>query len=204
MAFKREKGITKELLDKRINLLPDSIITRRKQRKQFSQIVFVLILIIVGISYYMMDYMERTDYLRAESDATLNRISILREQQAKQAIIAGLEEQIAYKQDLLHDVYESNESVSLILGIIEISIPKEIKFNSVSVTSEAEIVITGSGKNYEQVADFVHMLKETQAFDEVFLQTINKTVFRYSLGGKAITTYDFSLICKIGGSEDEV
>lgn len=203
MALKKELNITKDLFDKRINLLPDIIITRRKQKTQALQIVLTGLLIIVIVSYYMLKIVNYTDTLRRETDASLNRISILKEQQAQQAIIKGLEEQIQYKNQLVEDIISNNESISLILSILNISLPKGVQFASVNATSEAEIVVVGIGESYEQVADFVHKLKETNTFDDVFLQTINKTVYDYENRADVIT-YDFSILCKIGGEEDEI
>ncbi len=203
MALKKELNITKDLFDKRINLLPDIIITRRKQKTQALQIVLTGLLIIVIVSYYMLKIVNYTDTLRRETDASLNRISILKEQQAQQAIIKGLEEQIQYKTQLVEDIISNNESISLILSILNISLPKGVQFASVNATSEAEIVVVGIGESYEQVADFVHKLKETNTFDDVFLQTINKTVYDYENRADVIT-YDFSILCKIGGEEDEI
>jgi len=207
VALKKEHNITKDLFEKRINLLPDIIITRRRQKRQALQIILLGILIIAVVSYYMLQIVTYTERLRVETDASLNRISILKEQQAQQAIIARLEEQIIYKKELVEGIVTNNESVSLILGIIDVSLPKGVRFASVNATSEAEIVVTGHGESYEQVADFVHNLKETRAFDEVFLQTVNKNIYRYNRNNtvsKSETTYDFSVLCKIGGVEDEL
>lgn len=203
MALKKEHNITKDLFEKRINLLPDIIITRRKQKKQALQIVLLGIIIIAVVSYNMLQIVNYTDRLRIEADASLNRISILKEQQAQQAIISRLEEQIEFKKELVEGIISNNESVSLILGIIDVSLPKGVQFASVNATSEAEIVVIGIGESYEQVADFVHNLKETRAFDDVFLQTINKNIYEYNRT-KLETTFDFSIMCKIGGAEDEI
>lgn len=203
MALKKEHNITKDLFEKRINLLPDIIITRRKQKKQALQIVLLGIIIIAVVSYNMLQIVNYTDRLRIEADASLNRISILKEQQAQQAIISRLEEQIEFKKELVEGIISNNESVSLILGIIDVSLPKGVQFASVNATSEAEIVVIGIGESYEQVADFVHNLKETRAFDDVFLQTINKNIYEYNRT-KLETTFDFSIMCKIGGVEDEI
>lgn len=204
MALKREANITKDLFEKRINLLPDIIITRRKQKKQALLIVLVGLIIVMVVSYYMLQIVNYTDKLRAETDASLNRISILKEQQAQQALIARLEDQITFKKELVEGIIDQNESVSLILGIINVSLPKGVNFASVNATSEAEIVIVGAGESYEQVADFIHNLKETRAFDEVFLLTISKNIYKYNNSNKIETEYNYSITCKIGGVEDEV
>lgn len=204
MAVKNEEAIIKELLEKRINLLPDRIIKRRKNRKRYFYAMVLAGLVAVAVGTYTAQLASQIESLKAETEAASYRISLLREQQDQQALIKILEEKIDYKQELLTTLKDQNESVSLILGMVDLSLPQGVYYNSISANNEAEITITGASESYEQVADFIHNLKRTNHFDHVFLENSNKAIYTYSNTNVTVTSYTYSITCSIGGETDEI
>lgn len=195
--------ISKELLEKRINLLPDQIRKKRKNKQKAVLVVMLLALLISLIGYYTATIMSEIKYLKEETQKASDRIVELKEQQAQQAVIHMLEEKINYKKDLLDSLETQNESIGLILGMIDISLPDGVVYSTVSATSESEIMITGASESYEQIADFIHNLKETHHFDQVFLESSTKTVYEYSKTGIKITNYTYVVKCIVGGEGNE-
>lgn len=204
MAVKNEQAIIKELLEKRINLLPDHIIKKRKNRKRYFYAMALAGLVAVAVGTYTAQLASEIDALKAETEAASYRISLLKEQQDQQALIEILEEKIDYKEELLTALKDQNESVSLILGMVDLSLPQGVVYNSISANNEAEITITGASESYEQVADFIHNLKQTNHFDHVFLENSNKAIYTYSNTEVTVTSYTYSITCSIGGEMDEI
>jgi len=204
VAAKNELVISKELLEKRINLLPDHIKKRRKSQQRSLYALLLVGALVLSVGFYTVTIMNETEKLKAATESTSYRISLLKEQQSQQAIISLLEEKITYKQDLLKVLERQNESVSTILSMVDISLPQGVVYNSVSASNEAEITITGASESYDQVADFIHNLKKTNHFDNVFLDTANKTVYKYSSTDLSVTYYTYSITCSIGGEADEI
>jgi Tfp pilus assembly protein PilN len=203
VAARNEQSIIKELLEKRINLLPDYIKKQRKNRKRFLYVVAVALLLVFGVGYYTTTIVAEIEAMKAETEAASYRISLLKEQQDQQALISILEEKITYKEDLLHTLQDQNESVSLILSMLDLSLPKGVVYNSISATNESEITIDGVSETYEQVADYIYNLKSTNHFDDVFLIGTNKATYVYSESNVAVTYYTYSISCEIGGDEYE-
>ena len=203
MAKKNEQSISKELLAKRINLLPDHIKAKRRNSKRYFYALLLVGLLILGVTYYTMNIVNETKRLKAETEAASYRISLLKEQQDQQAIATILEEKIADKENLLNILKGKNESVGLILGMIDLSLPKGVVYSSISATNEAEIQVSGVSESYQQVADFIHNLKRTNHFDRVFLNESNKAIYKYSSSKLSITYYTYDITCTIGGESDE-
>lgn len=200
---KSDLHISKELLEKRINLLPDQIRKKRKNKQKAVLAVMLLALLISLVGYYTATIMSEIKYLKEETQKASDRIVELKEQQAQQAVIHMLEEKINYKKDLLDSLETQNESIGLILGMIDISLPDGLVYSTVSATSESEIMVTGASESYEQIADFIHNLKETHHFDQVFLESSTKTVYKYNKTGVEVTNYTYAVKCVVGGESNE-
>lgn len=203
MASKKDIVLSKDLLDKHINLLPDHIKKKRKNQRRTFLLFICIGLVAIGVSAYTVQIVNKTNELKSETEAASYRISLLKEEQNQQAIVEVLEEKIVEKEILLSALKERNESIVMILSMLDISLPKGVLYNSVTATNTAEITIAGAGENYEQLADFVHNLKETNHFSKVFLSDANKVVYRYSEGGLTETYYTYTITCSIGGKIDE-
>lgn len=204
MASKKENVISKDLMEKRINLLPDHIKRRRKSQKRSVYLLLLVGVLVASVSFYTVNIMNQTAKLQEATESASYRISLLKEQQSQQAVISVLEEKIAYKQELLSALKAQNESIVTILSMLDISLPTGVVYNSVSATNEAEIQITGVSENYEQVADFIHNLKKTNHFTNVFLDDANKVEYLYSSSNLSVTYYTYTITCSIGGETDEV
>lgn len=204
MASNKEIVVPKDLLEKHINLLPDHIKKRRKNQRRSLILLMCIGLIAIGISAYTVRIVNVTNELKSNTEAASYRISLLKEEQAQQAIVKVLEEKIIEKETFLTTLKERNESIVMILSMLDISLPKGVLYNSVTASNEAEITISGAGENYEQLADFVHNLKATNHFDKVFLADASKVVYRYGEGGLSVTYYTYTITCSIGGETDEI
>lgn len=204
MATKNEQNMIKELLEKRINLLPDHIQRQRRNKNRYTYVMIVVAILAVAIGVYTAAVVSEIKDLKAETEDASYRISLLKEQQDQQALISILEEKIAYKEDLLSALKAQNESIAMILGMVDLSLPQGVLYNSISANNEAEIVIAGASETYEQVADFIHNLKKTNHFDHVFLDSTNKVIYEYSNTDTTITYYTYTITCSIGGAGDEI
>lgn len=203
MPSKKENILSKELIGKRINLLPDHIKRRRKNKKHIIYIVLLVTILVVSIAFYTVNIIKETAKLKETTESASYRISLLKEQQSQQAIISLLEEKIAYKQELLTLLEAQNKSIVTILSMLDISLPSGVVYSSISATNEAEIQITGVSESYEQVADFIHNLKKTNHFTNVFLDDANKIQYSYTSSNRSVVYYTYTITCFIGGEADE-
>lgn len=191
---------------KKINLLPENYY-KRKRRKNIISIVFIGFLFSTAyFTFYLYQVKTITEWYKEQvySVESIDGYSGMNEQIANftneknsQDLIFDLKKRIDKKSSLLEEIESTNKSIIYILEIVENELPMGVKFLSLSVNSEKNISISCEANENKEIAELIYNLKRTNIFNDVFVDSINRT-----------DAYDdilsFTINCEFGGVSDEV
>ena len=165
----------------------------------FISIVAVLIasaLLYYGWNQYRLLRMEREiagidSYLSAEQ--TMQGVRQYQETKQK---IKTLQEYQVIIEDVNRRIDSSNIINTRLLDKLSDTLPQAVELNIASITSDG-LQLQGKSASRTAVAEYVHNLKETEAFASVYVSNISEE-------GQAGTDFIFTLACKMGvNSKDE-
>ena len=208
---KTATNIKVDYFSKEINLIPEGYIKKSKERKY----VIFLIILFVSISVFIMSFINQisnmTKWYNHEIYSTMSsnnysglieKINNLNTERESQNFLFALKKRIDAKADLVNEIEKTNKSIVYVIDIVEKEIPKGIKFKNMSVNSVSDISISCSAESNEQIAEFIHNLKGTNYFENVFVDSITKNIFTDE-NNKEKEEYSFNIICSYGGDTVE-
>ncbi len=199
----KRKSLKRELLEKKINLLPDRV-RKQKMNRRKALAAFAVFGIAGALLFsYTFKMKLETDRLRNENQLISAKIQTLHEEQTSQDLIQYLEEKIRYKQELLLRLKFSNKSVYNTLQYIDSSLPEGVNYLSVAVSNGNVVSINGTAQSFEQVADFLYNLKQIKQINSAFLSNTSKQIVKDGKSGMEFEICNYSITCQLGGSADE-
>ena len=192
---KLKKNTLHDYKNKDINLLPQEIINKKKHNLHLATAILLSSAIVfssVGYYYYLFFQVKK---ISNENEIKITQISELLEKEEQQKLLSLLQERIEIKNQQLMDIERSNISIPFLTSVIENSLPADISFLNLAITTEGEISINGVSSSELSIAELIHNLKETKYFEQVFVGNIT-----YSSGSENRKIYSFNLICQSRGN----
>ncbi len=180
----------KDYSRKDINLLPKEYFNKKKLRYKALTISLTFILILSSASGYYYYLLNKIEKVNQEKIRVESRIKDLTRTRNEQDIFLALENRVDAKLKLLKSIEENNASLVIITSIVEKNLPKDITFLNMNSNSDGNITISGVSGSNASIAQFIHNLKETNFFGDVFVSNITKN----NISG--MNHYSFSLVCK--------
>jgi len=186
---------------KQVNLLPDLYFKKKRRVKFVVLVAFIVVLAISGFVLHLVDLYKELEEVKTENILTIQAIQEKEEERQRQTLLTVLKTRIEFKVNLLKEIEAENASVIQVSEAIESVLPKGALYVNVDFDSTESMNVFGRTKTESEIPDLIHKLRELNLFKNIEIESVTKSEFEYYSGEEIY--YDFVLICKFGGEDNE-
>lgn len=195
----------KDYSKREVNLLPADYY-KAGRIKIYTTLVIAFVIVAVGFfGFYEYSIYRNTKEL--EKATHERRVEIAKNQRVinNQNVIVSLDQRIAKKELLLAYIFKLNRPITEIVELFESTLNGEVYLSSLTVDSQASLVVSASALSSESIGLTINKLKHikdadgNKYFDDVTTQGI---VRNEDEDGNVL--YLFQLNCEFGGVANEV